>query len=278
MKSLGEYRRVVTSQWGEDGVLEEVFRRLPSSVPRVCVEFGASDGRTFSNVFNLIKNHGWQGILIEGDMDRAKLCEKEYEGYPVNVCHGLVGFGPTNLDSFLRGVGVGLLVIDIDGNDYHVWKDLEETKPAVVVVEFNSSFPNNCVYVQERDMRVRVGSSLAAFNILGGEKGYVLVYAYKNNAFFVREEYARSFDVPTRGQWDRVYDGGPDLTYLAQGYDGRVLVRGNKMLVHHGIEIEERKMQVLPRWLWGFDVPWKKWAIILLRLIRVYKPGLKVKL
>lgn len=274
--TLGKYRRTVTSQWGEDGVLEEIFRRLPSSVPRVCVEFGASDGRTFSNVFNLIKNHGWRGILIEGDMDRAKICEKEYEGYPVNVCHGIVGLESNNLDSYLRGVDVGLLVIDIDGNDYHVWDDLKETRPAVVLVEFNSSFPNEKVYIQEPNMSVRVGSSLAAFDILAIQKGYVLVYAYKNNAIFVDDKYARLFSLPDI--LEDVYEGGPDLTYLAQGYDGRLIVCGNKMLVHHGVQIEDRHVQVFPPWLWGFDVPWKKWTIILLRLIGIYKPRVKVKI
>src|SRR5882757_4928628 len=72
--SLLGYRHNVASQYGEDGVITRIFEIL--QIPAgSCVEFGAWDGRAYSNTYNLIHNRGWRGVLIEGSATRfADLC------------------------------------------------------------------------------------------------------------------------------------------------------------------------------------------------------------
>lgn len=74
---FSKHERKVFSQFGEDGILEESFRRIePSS--RYAVEFGASDGVSNSNVRNLYLEHGWSGLLIEGDPGLAEQMRENY--------------------------------------------------------------------------------------------------------------------------------------------------------------------------------------------------------
>jgi len=75
MAGLADYRRSVYSQNGEDGVIAEVFRRLPSAVPRWYVEFGAWDGKYGSNCYALALQ-GWRGVMIEGDPSRFTRLEQ----------------------------------------------------------------------------------------------------------------------------------------------------------------------------------------------------------
>src|SRR5690242_6376825 len=69
-RSLQLFRRNVYSQNGEDGVLDEIFRRLSMDSGWFC-EFGAWDGRYGSNSYNLLRN-GWRGVMIEGDPRRYR--------------------------------------------------------------------------------------------------------------------------------------------------------------------------------------------------------------
>ena len=178
------------SQGGEDGVLLRLFEHI-GVAHRYFVEFGAWDGRHLSNTANLLLNHGWSGLLMEGS-DRADgvLVQREH----VDV---------ENVEALFRRYGVprdfDLLSIDIDGNDYWVWKAIESFSPRVVIVEYNIFFmsetaktiaydPNHC---WDRDhYGLYHGASLAAFEKLGRQKGYVLAYTepYCPNAIFVRED------------------------------------------------------------------------------------------
>ena len=68
--SLNNYSKKINSQFGEDGILLEVLKRLGTeNLDRWCVEFGARDGISDSNTYNLIKNHNYKAVLIEGDTD-----------------------------------------------------------------------------------------------------------------------------------------------------------------------------------------------------------------
>ena len=184
LNDLQDYEAQVYSQCGEDGVLQRIFGVIGAS-NRYFVEFGAWDGVHLSNTANLRLHHGWSGLLMEGG-DRADeaLVQREFV-HAENVNALFAKFDvPERFD---------LLSIDIDGNDYWVWKALAGYTPRVVVIEYNIFFGLHLArtirYDRDHvwDETLYHGASLAALQKLGREKGYSLVHAdgWAPNAFFV---------------------------------------------------------------------------------------------
>jgi len=136
------YSKNIYSQNGEDGILEEIFKRLKIEKDWAC-EFGAWDGKHLSNTFNLVKNNGWKCVMIESDADKfldLQITAKQYTNiYALNkTIHYIEGYGEL-LDNILESTPIPkdfqLLSIDIDSCDYHVWKSLKKYEPCVVVIE-----------------------------------------------------------------------------------------------------------------------------------------------
>ena len=196
----------VHSQGGEDGVLLRLFERIGTR-HRAFVEFGAWDGFHWSNTANLRVNHGWTGLLMEGS-DRADGTLVRRERVDAE-----------NVESLFERYGVpvdfDLLSIDIDGNDYWVWRALERYRPRVVIVEYNVFFPPDVAKTIAYDADhewdkerhgLYHGASLAAFEKLAREKGYALVWTepYCPNAVFVCErELPAGVVLPTLAEWTR---------------------------------------------------------------------------
>lgn len=250
-KRLQEYSYSVTSQFGEDGILARIFEVL-SIKGGQCVEFGAWDGKLYSNTYNLIANSGWKGVLIEGSHSRFNDLQQTYkERRDVCLINKFVGFDKHDkLDAILSGTHVSsdvdLLSIDIDGNDYHVWKDLTNYHPKVVVIEFNPSIPNNIHFIQNRDRTVNQGSSLLALQRLGIDKGYELVECSLINAFFVKKELFPLFEIEDN-TIESLYTDKRCQTQIFQLFDGTIKISGCRELLWHGIEIKEEDLQLLPK-------------------------------
>jgi hypothetical protein len=189
----------VFSQNGEDGVLAEIFRRIGVAGGGF-VEFGASDGAE-SNAAFLAQVLGWPGLFLEADPGAFSALEHRYRGHPrVRTVQAAVE--PDTIEELLRGAGVpaepDLLVIDVDGNDYWIWRALSAYRPRLVIVEYNGAFDPASRRVMPYTPGFRwdgtsaYGSSLGALEELGTEKGYRLVHTELAgvNAFFVREDLA----------------------------------------------------------------------------------------
>jgi hypothetical protein len=116
---LGEFRNNVTSQCGEDGMIDKIFSILPDS-DKWCVEFGAWDGKQFSNTYNLIANNGWSGVLIEAQLQKFEELLDTYSGNDKAIClNEFVEInGTSSLDNILAATNIpqkfDLLSIDID--------------------------------------------------------------------------------------------------------------------------------------------------------------------
>lgn len=248
--------RDVTSQCGEDGVLEAVFKILPGE-ERWCCEFGAWDGRHASNTNNLITNHGWHGVMIEGDSRKCIELRQTYvNNSKVIVLNTMVGFeGDNTLDKILSStpipVDFDLLSIDIDGNDYHVWEALRNYTPKVVVIEFNPTIPNGIAFVQEARMTVNQGSSLRAMVELGKRKGYELVAVTAFNGIFVHAPLFARFGMPDNSLTVLRPDS-PYETRLYQLFDGTLVLEGCTQMLWQNVEMRKESLQVMPRWLRGF--------------------------
>ncbi|CAA6606264.1 conserved hypothetical protein [Rhodospirillaceae bacterium LM-1] len=247
---LRNFRRNVTSEMGEDGIIEKLFD-LVGVESGWCVEFGAGDGYSSSNSWNLIANHGWRGVLIEGLDSRFKALVNRHAShpgvYPLNAY--VMADGASSLDSILAQTLLpthfDFMSIDIDGNDWHVWKALLNYSPRVVLVEFNPSIPNDVVFVQDYDATVNQGASLLAFIELAKEKGYELAATTDYNAFFVANNLFPLLKIPDN-DIDAMHDPGDQETKIFQLFDGSLCLAGCKRLMWHSVDFDSQDIQILP--------------------------------
>jgi hypothetical protein len=247
---LEPYRRNVTSQHGEDGIIERIFDVI-GCTSRWCVEFGAWDGKLYSNTWTLIANQGWTGVLIEGERDRFADLERTYAAaadrtHLVNCFVGLEA--GTRLDDLMRQAGApedcDLLSIDIDGNDWHIWNSLAAFKPRVVVIECNPTIDNDIYFVQDYGAAIHHGASMLAQIELGKSKGYELVASTGINGFFVLKELFPAFGIEDNSI-DALHETANHLIKLFQGYDGTMFAVGELKLLWHGTKLTQEDFQVL---------------------------------
>jgi hypothetical protein len=193
-------------------------------------------------------------VLIEGDKRRWSELQKNYSSNRnVITINAFVGFSEEdNLDVMLAGTPVPVdfdfLSIDVDGNDYHIWKAMSKYRPKTICIEFNPTIPTEVRFIQRADPSVSQGSSLLSLFELGKEKGYELVAVLLFNAFFVDSKYYPLFGIrDNRPEILRKDLSG--ITYLFSGYDGTIFLHGFKQLPWHDIEIKESRLQYLPKLL-----------------------------
>lgn len=243
------YSSDINSKDGEDGIIEKIFG-IVGEENRWCVELGALTGTTGSNTRRLIKENGWSSVQIEADPTYFKVLKEEFaDNENVTCINSFISFeGDNSLDNILMKtdipVNFDLLVLDIDGNDYHVWESMEVYRPRVAIIEFNPTIPNEIAFVQPMDMTLNQGSSLRGLVELGKEKGYELVAANTDNAFFVLKELFQAFDMDN-SSLDEVHKDKKYITYFFQLYDGTIKIEGNKRMLWHNIQIVEKNLQVL---------------------------------
>jgi hypothetical protein len=247
---LLEHQSNVYSQTGEDGVIEKILDTLPVR-DSWCVEFGAWDGKYLCNVRNLIEHKGYSAVLVEANKEKFSELQESYKDYPnVFLVNQFVGFQTNdNLDNILENKPIPLdfdfLSIDIDGNDYHVWKVVDKYKPKVVCIEFNPTMPIAVEFIQEASPSVNQGSSVSALVSLGKEKGYELVSIVGCNAIMVAAQYFPAFQISDNSV-ETLWVDRDAITYLFIGYDGKVFIQGKQTLPWHGIKLRSADFQVLP--------------------------------
>ncbi len=250
------YARDLTSQGGEDGILERIFEVIPGE-DRWCCEFGAWDGRKYSNTYQLIANRGWSGVLIEANPVKFEDLKKTYAGNSkVVLLNRFVEFaGDGLLDNLLAGTPArpdfDLLSIDIDGNDYHVWASISAYRPKVVIIEYNQSIPNHVEFVQAADPEACHGNSLLSLTKLAARKGYQLVAVTDTNGIYVCEEYFHLFDIADNSL-PAMRPVAPYVTDIFQLYDGTVVLSGYRQMIWHGVSMPPVRFQVVPRSLRTF--------------------------
>ncbi|HUO68472.1 MAG TPA: hypothetical protein VMV37_13095 [Gammaproteobacteria bacterium] len=248
---LLEHAGNVTSQNGEDGIIAKILDVIGTPCGW-CVEFGAWDGRYLSNTHNLIANRGFYAVLIEGSEQRFRDLQAAFKGNPkVHPVNAFVGFTEADgLDAILGRTPIpeafDVLSIDIDGNDYHVWNAVRRYRPRVVVIEYNPTIPTAIDFVQPADLSIHQGSSITALNRLAAQKGYALVAVTRQNCLFVRREYFAAFGIKDNSVASLRADESM-VTYIFNGLDGTVFIRGCGVLSWHGVPYREKRMQLVAR-------------------------------
>jgi hypothetical protein len=191
----------VYSQCDEDGILQEIFRRI-GTTNRVFVEFGVEAGMECNTVKLLVE--GWSGLWMDGSPANVAQIQGHFATFVRDGKLGVLEAFITaeNINALLQQGGISgaidLLSIDIDNNDYWVWKAIEAVKPRVVVIEYNAALRPPLSLVVPYDPMRRwagtnyFGASLEALVRLGRAKGYRLVGCSISgaNAFFVQDEAA----------------------------------------------------------------------------------------
>jgi hypothetical protein len=196
------------SETHEDGILLAVFAAI-GMTDRRCVDIGAGriDG---SNVANLIVNHGFTGLLVDGNPKLVAETDAYYRGHPATRIAppetACARMDPDNIDQFLASRGmtgtIDLFCLDIDGIDYWILKALSVVEPRVLVVEYQDILgpERSWTVPYQRDFEASKhpanrsrnnysGASLRAFTRLAESRGYKLVGVNRGgwNAFFVKQ-------------------------------------------------------------------------------------------
>jgi len=198
-KALGGHGYKVFSQSDEDGIINEIFRRI-GLTNKIFVEFGVGDGLE-NNTVALIYE-GWSGLWIEGS---GEFCERIGRGFAsaissdqLKVINSFVTPEKINelISREIKYSEIDLLSVDIDGNDAHVFDKITCINPRVIVFEYNAKFGPSLSYCMAYNGNYawkksdRFGASLKYFEGLLRGKGYSCVGCniVGTNCFFVRDD------------------------------------------------------------------------------------------
>lgn len=209
IKNLNEAEFQVFSQFGDDGIIQWLVNKLP--IPhKTFIEFGVENFREANTRFLLINNY-WAGLVIDGDKDNVDSIRKEqiYTFYDLQAeCSFITS---ENINDLLKTAkfnqNVGILSIDIDGNDYWVWERIESIKPIIIICEYNSLFgyedPITIPYKPDF-IRGKItpfnfyGTSLKSACDLAVSRGYCFIGCNSagNNAYFIRNDFMHILTLP----------------------------------------------------------------------------------
>jgi hypothetical protein len=192
----------VFSQFGEDGIIQFLTQRVPIE-HEIFVEFGVEAYRE-SNTRFLLAHAAWRGLVIDGGEAHKRFLEVSGLAWRTRIGAITAFIDRDNINALIAGAGIdgdiGLLSVDLDGNDYWVVEAIDVVSPRIMVVEYNSLFgseravtvPYDPVFIrsQKHYSQLYWGASLAALTLLAERKGYALVAGNRAgcNAFFVRDD------------------------------------------------------------------------------------------
>jgi hypothetical protein len=194
----------VFSQFGEDGIIQFLVGHVPVPLEsEVFVEFGVESYGEANTRFLLVHDN-WRGLIMDGGQAMHGFLEETGLKWRHSIDARTAFIDRDNINDLIRGAGIegdiGLLSVDIDGNDYWVLERIDAVSPRILVLEYNAVFgPDAAVTVPYDPGFVRSdkhwsylywGASLAALTRAAEAKGYALVAGNRagNNAFYVRRD------------------------------------------------------------------------------------------
>ena len=205
------------SQWGEDGIIQWLINNISIS-REIFIEFGTQNYLE-SNTRFLLMHNNWAGLIIDGSKENMDFVRQDPIYWQYNIKAVQQFITAENINDIFKENGVtgkiGLLSVDIDGNDYWVWKAIDCVEPDIVICEYNPRFGKDRAVTIPYDAswtRFKVhpsgiyfGASIKALTQLANEKGYALVAGNKHaaNLFFVKRELLN--DVVKEKSIDEVY-------------------------------------------------------------------------
>ncbi|QWD07832.1 hypothetical protein G6716_01655 [Polynucleobacter paneuropaeus] len=201
-RRLSDIEFKVFSQFGDDGIIQYLINQLPE-IPHNFIEFGVQDYKE-SNTRFLAINNNWSGLIFDGSENNIKAIINDHDYWRYDVTAKKEFITAENINSIIEKNGykgdIGILSIDIDGNDYWVWEAINCISPAVVISEYNSNFGKNSAVTVPYNKKFQRseahysnlywGASLGALCLLAEKRGYSFVGSNGagNNAYFIRND------------------------------------------------------------------------------------------
>lgn len=241
-----DLRRVgfkVFSQFDEDGIVQYLINKLPIK-NKTFIEFGVENFEESNTRFLLMNDH-WQGMVSDASAPDIRHIQQDKIHWQYDLQAKCTWITRENINALLEGSGfgedVGLLSIDIDGNDYWIWEAIESIRPRIVIIEYNSLFGLRPISVPYKEdfsrsashfSNLYYGSSLGALHHLATKKGYLLIGSniLGHNAFFVRSDIAGEFrglelnEAYVESKFRESRDSSGKLTYV-RGNDRIQLIK-----------------------------------------------------
>lgn len=210
MPSLKEVGFKVYSEFEEDGILLYIFAVIGTTNKRV-VEMCAGEGIECMAA-NLIVNHGWEGLLFDGNKKNVEAGIVFFTSHPLTFYHPPIfkhaWITKENVNELIRGNGfigeIDLLSLDIDGNDYYIMEAIHVVKPRVIICETHNAIPSELAltipyksdFKRSGDLhQYFMGASLLGMQKLLKKKGYRLIGAHREgfNAIFMLNEICKDY-------------------------------------------------------------------------------------
>lgn len=202
IQSLQAVEFKVFSQWGDDGIIQWLVHNL-TFPHHTFVEFGVANYRE-SNTRFLLMNNNWSGFVMDGSEENVQQITTSEYYWRYELAARAEFIDQDNINGLIQSSGfepeIGILHIDLDGNDYWIWKTINVVSPIIVILEYNSVLgidrPITIPYDQTfyrtsaHYSNHYYGSSLRALYQLSKERGYSFVgcNGAGNNAYFVRND------------------------------------------------------------------------------------------
>jgi hypothetical protein len=255
---LADYEFKVFSQWGEDGIIQYLSNAIEMK-HKTFIEFGVESFMEANCRFLLMKDN-WSGYVIDASSSNIANLKKSYFywKYQIDAVDAFVT--KDNINDLLAkscfDEDVGILSIDIDGNDYFILEAINTVRPRILICEYNAVFGARRISVpydpefcrtRKHYSNLYWGASLSAITFLANRKGYSLVGTNSSacNAFFVRDDLlnekvkvltAEQAFLPSTIRQSRDKQG--NLSYLA-GEDRLKAIRGLRVVNVETQGIEE---------------------------------------
>lgn len=193
----------VFSQFGDDGILQYLVHQC-SPENRTFIEFGVETYQEANTRF-LLMNDNWRGLVIDSDPKAMSALREDeiYWRHDLTAVSAFITRENINQLFLDNGFGgrIGVLSIDIDGNDFWIWEAIDAVDPVIVTIEYNGIFGSehavtipyepNFHRTHAHFSNLYWGASIKALCNLAEKKGYAFVGCNSagNNAHFVRDDH-----------------------------------------------------------------------------------------
>lgn len=200
--SLKDVEFKIFSQFGDDGIIQWLINNIDID-NEFFVEFGVENYKEANTKF-LMFNNNWSGFVMDGSTENIENLKKQDYFWKYDLKAKDVFITKENINDLLLeqniNPNVGLLHIDLDGNDYYIFNEINCLNPNILILEYNSLFGIEreiSVPYREDFYRTKAhysnlyfGASLKALHSLAYKKGFVFIGCNQagNNAYFVRKD------------------------------------------------------------------------------------------